>query len=142
MGTKKAFSKIVDNQKLRTCDPQGCGHFGASRTHGTHKGIDIITVPNQVIHSPISGKITRYPLPDGSDLSKKGIEIINNSFKIKMFYVIATVPIGTNVSIGQNIATAQNIMIKYGSGMTNHVHFEAYKKQGNNWVLIDPTNLF
>ncbi|WP_130736743.1 hypothetical protein [Flavobacterium sp. J27] len=142
MGTQKAFAKIVDNQKFRDCDPQGCGSFDANRVGHKHQGVDIITLPNQIIKSPITGQITRYPFPDGSDLTKKGIEIVNNIYKVKIFYVEGIVPIGTNIVAGEKIAIAQNIMVKYGAGMTNHAHFEAYKKQGNNWVLIDPTNLF
>lgn len=142
MGTQKAFSKITDNQKLRTCDPFGCGHFGASRGDRTHKGIDIVTFPNQNILSPIAGEVTRYPFPYQNDLSYQGIEIINNTYKVKIFYLVPIIPIGTTVSKGQVIAKSQNIASKYGSSMTNHVHFEVYKKQGTNWILIDPTNLF
>lgn len=142
MGTNKAFGKVTDDNTKRGCDPQGCGYFGARRTHGTHKGIDIVTLPNQLIKSPISGEITRYPFPDGSDLSKTGIEIINDTYKVKIFYVTPIISIGKKVSIGQTIATAQNITTKYGAGMTNHAHVEVYKKQGTNWALIDPTNLF
>ena len=142
MSTRKAFAKVVDNQEFRDCDPQGCGHFGASRGSRKHNGVDVITTPNQLIKSPISGKITRYPFPDADDLSKKGIEIINDTYKVKIFYVVGIVPINTVVSAGQNIAKAQDITTKYSAGMTNHAHVETYKKVGNKWVLIDPTNLF
>lgn len=142
MGTEKAFAKITDNQKNRECDAFGCGSFGASRGDRKHNGIDIVTIPNQKLFSPITGEVTRFPFPYGNDLSYTGIEIVNSEYKVKMFYCSSVVAIGSKVQAGQFIATSQNISAKYGSGMTNHVHVEVYKKQGNNWVLIDPTNLF
>lgn len=142
MSTKKSFAKIVDNQTIRNCDPFGCGSFGASRGSRSHNGIDVVATPNQVVKSPISGEVTRFPFPYGSDLSYTGIEIINSTHKVKMFYVSPTAKIGTNVIAGQPVATAQNISAKYSASMTNHVHLEVYKKNNNTWVLIDPTNLF
>jgi murein DD-endopeptidase MepM/ murein hydrolase activator NlpD len=142
MGTKKAFSKVVSSQKIRDCDPFGCGSFGASRGSRKHKGIDIISTPNQLIASPISGEITRFPFPYGNDLSYTGIEIVNTTHKVKMFYVKPIVAIGKKVFAGEIIAKSQDIAAKYSPKMTNHVHVEVYKKSGNNWILIDPTNLF
>lgn len=142
MGTNKAFAKITENQTIRSCDPFGCGTFGASRGNRKHNGIDVVATVDQLILSPIAGEVTRFPFPYGSDLSYTGIEIINTEYKVKMFYVSATVTAGTQVKKGQPIATAQNIAAKYGSSMTNHVHVEVYKKNSNNWVLVDPTSLF
>ena len=139
MGTKKAFSSIKENQKIRICDPFGCGSFGASRGARKHNGIDIVTIPNEMIKSPISGTVTRFPFPYGSDLSYTGIEIVNSDYKVKMFYVTPTVKINDYVNAGQPVAKSQNIASKYGSSMANHVHIEVYDKNGK---LIDPTNLF
>lgn len=144
MSTKKTFAKVTDKNTIRDCDAYGCGHFGASRSGGTrsHNGIDMIAVPGQNIFSPITGEVTRYPYPYRSDLSYTGIEIINDIYKVKMFYVTPTAFIGTEVKAGQVIAVAQNISAKYSPSMTNHVHLEVYKKVNNTWQLIDPTNLF
>lgn len=144
MSTKKSFAKVTENNIIRGCDSFGCGSFNASRSGGTrsHKGIDLITYPGQNILSPIDGEITRYPYPYGDDLSYTGIEIVNKTYKVKMFYVSPTTFIGTEVKAGQKIAISQNIAAKYGSGMTNHVHLEVYQKENNSWILIDPTNLF
>lgn len=143
MSTKKAFADIVSKENKRDCDNYGCGSFGSSRDGETrnHKGVDIISIPGETVFSPISGKITRYPYPYPSDFSYTGIEIINDTYKVMLFYVSATVSKGTQVSAGQPIATAQNIAAKYGARMTNHVHVQVYKKSNNTWVLIDPTNL-
>lgn len=139
MSTKKALAKVTVNQKYRGCDPMGCGGFEASRTHGKHKGIDIVTKTGEMIFSPITGKVTRYPIPYAGDNRYSGIEIVNDKYLIKIFYVKPTVKIGLAVTAGQPIATAQDLALKFGSKMTNHAHVEVYDLKGN---LIDPTNLF
>lgn len=143
MSGKKAMHYLKDNQQMRGCDPNGmgCGNFGASRSGGKrkHKGIDIVFAPGEIVKSPISGLVTRYPFPYDDDPNYFGIEIQNSLFTIKMFYLKATVSIGSAVSAGSPIAKAQNITAKHGASMTNHVHIEVYNRNG---VLIDPTNLF
>lgn len=139
MGTKKAFANITLNQKIRGCDPFGCGSFGATRTGHSHSGVDVVATPGQKIFSPISGKVTRFPFPYSGDLNYTGIEIKNKDYTIKIFYLTPTVSAGLTVKAGQVIGIAQNIASKYGSTMTNHVHFEVYNSLGK---LIDPTNLF
>lgn len=135
----KALASVTKNQKLRDCDPFGCGNFGAPRGTRKHNGIDLIVSPGQDIFSPITGKVTRIAYPYASDLSYKGLEIVNEQYKVKIFYINPTVAIPSVVTAGQKIAEAQNIAAKYGSTMTNHVHFEV--RNALNQV-IDPTNLF
>jgi murein DD-endopeptidase MepM/ murein hydrolase activator NlpD len=141
MGTNKAFGNITNNQKARGCDVGGwgCGSFGASRGDRKHNGLDIVTTPGQTIFSPISGKVTRFPYPYAGDLNYTGIEIINSSYKVKIFYMKSTVAIGTQVTKGQAIGVSQNIAAKYSTQMTNHVHIEVYSASGK---LLDPTKLF
>lgn len=136
---QSAMKPIVQNQQIRGCDPFGCGHYGASRGGRSHKGVDIIVTEGQTIKSPISGKVTRYPQPYAGDARYKGIEIVGDEYKVKIFYVVPTVAIGTQVTAGTAIATAQDISEKYGDGMTNHAHLEVYTKSG---VSIDPAPLF
>jgi|SRR5690606_17569600 len=140
MKSNKAFATITKpNQNIRGCDPLGCGSFGASRNGHIHQGIDIVATPGQDIHSPITGKVTRIAYPYASDLSYKGLEIVNEKYKIKIFYIFPTVAIPSVVTAGQKIATAQNISAKHGAAMTNHVHIEVRNSLNK---LIDPTNLF
>lgn len=139
MGTKKAFANITLNQKIRGCDPFGCGSFGAPRGTRSHAGVDIVVTAGQKILSPIDGTVTRHPFPYGDDLKFTGIEIKNSQYLVKIFYLQPTLNIGSKVKQGQQIGVAQNIASKYGSTMTNHVHFEVYNAQGK---LLDPTNLF
>ena len=124
---------------MRDCDPQGCGTFGAGRGSRTHKGIDIVFEVGEDVLSPISGTISRYPIPYANDRSIKGIEIKNASYRVMLFYVENQLPIGTKVTKGQKIATAQNIAGKYGGGMINHVHLEVYDSKG---ALLNPEKLY
>lgn len=141
MGTNKAFGKVTADNIRRGCDQNwGCGSFGADRGTRKHNGLDIKTQVGQQILSPISGKITRFPFPYGSDLSYTGIEIVNADFKVKIFYMKASVSANTTVTKGQVIGTAQNISAKYSSTMTNHVHVEVYDIKSG--ALINPETLF
>jgi murein DD-endopeptidase MepM/ murein hydrolase activator NlpD len=141
MGTNKAFGKVTEDNIRRGCDQNwGCGSFGANRGTRKHNGLDIKTTVGQNILSPISGKVTRFPFPYGSDLTYTGIEIVNDQYKVKIFYMKASVSANTNVVKGQVIGKAQNIAAKYSSTMTNHIHVEVYDKKTN--ALINPETLF
>ncbi len=139
MGTNKTFANIVTVQKIRNCDPFGCGSFGADRSGHQHQGIDIVAIPNEKVFSPIAGTITRFPFPYNGDIIYTGIEIKNDKYAVKMFYVSPLLPVGRKVLAGQLVAKAQNIAQKYGSSMINHVHIEVRDLKGN---LLNPTNLF
>lgn len=136
--TIKKLSKLVAKQLIRTSDAYGSGHYGAKRTNHVHQGIDIITIPSENIFSPISGKITRFPLPYKDYPALHGIEIKNADYSVKMFYVDAILPIGTIVSAGQQIAIAQSLQVKYPK-ITNHLHLEVRNAKGE---ILNPTNLF
>lgn len=140
MKSNKAFASLTKpNQKLRGCDPLGCGSFGASRGSRSHNGIDIVATPGQDIFSPINGKVTRVAYPYSDDLSYTGLEIVNDNYKVKMFYLSPTIVIGKTVKAGEKIGIAQNISVKHGEAMVNHVHFEV-RNSANQ--LINPTDLF
>lgn len=139
MGTKKAFGKVTEENKIRGCDPSGCGNFGASRGDRTHQGIDIVVKEGDVIKSPIDGEVIRYPFPYSGDINYKGILIRNKDYEVKIFYINPNAPVG-KILKGQKIGNAQNIAKKYPSSpMTNHIHLEVRDNKGN---LINPTNLF
>lgn len=141
MGTNKAFGKVTEKNEHRGCDQNwGCGSFGASRGTRAHNGLDIKTKVGETIFSPITGKVTRFPFPYGTDLSYTGIEIVNDQYKVKVFYMKASVSANSNVKQGQAIGTAQNISAKYSSTMTNHIHVEVYDVKTGK--LINPEKLF
>ncbi len=139
-GTKKAFASIVSNQRLRACDPLGCGKFGASRGDRTHQGVDVVTAVGQSIMSPISGIVTRFPVPYSDDARYRGIEIKGSLYTVKIFYVTPLVNVGQSVKSGEKIGIAQDLIAKYGSQITNHVHLEVRETQTGK--LINPENLF
>jgi murein DD-endopeptidase MepM/ murein hydrolase activator NlpD len=138
MKTSKAFASPTNSGKIRGCDRHGCGHYGASRGNRAHAGVDFVTVPGQDIYSPIEGKVTRFPRPYANDANYTGIEIDNGTYKLQLFYMTGSIPVGTAVKVGQKIGTAQNIAAKYSAGMTNHIHMQVQK----NGVMIDPTTMF
>ena len=45
--------------KLRKCDPQGCGHYGASRGTRKHNGVDVLREPGITLYSPVVGVVTK-----------------------------------------------------------------------------------
>lgn len=140
MSTKKAFAAIVPNQRIRGLDPSGSGSFGADRNGHKHQGIDIETTVGQSILSPIAGVITRFPFPYPGDLSYTGVEIKNDVYTVKIFYITPVLKVGTTVAVGTKIAIAQNIAAKYQTKMTNHAHFEVRETQSGK--LINPTKFF
>lgn len=140
MLNKKTLNQLKPGQQIRN-DAMGSGIFGASRSGGTrkHNGIDLIFAPGETVLSPITGTVTRLALPYANDPSYSGIEIKNDDYRIKLFYISPAVAVGTAVNAGQAIATAQNIAAKHGGGMVNHVHIEVYDNRG---ILLDPAKLF
>lgn len=139
VNSNKYIYNLTDAMEMRTCDPMGCGHYGASRGSRKHMGLDVVVSKGDTIYSPITGYVSRFPYPYASDLKYKGIEIIgegeHQGLKVKIFYCLPTLSIRAKVSKGQKIATAQAINEKYGKSMTNHIHIEFYK----NNINVDPT---
>jgi hypothetical protein len=141
--------KIVAESKIRISDAFGSGIFGASRRKWTgskyvtykHQGIDIIVKPGENILSPITGKINRIAYPS-DDHTWKGIEIENEKYIIKIFYVSPTKTSG-QITAGEKIAVAQDISQKYNTAtqkMTPHAHIEVRDKKTNK--LLNPTSFF
>lgn len=140
MRTTTAFASPTKSSILRGKDPLGDGAFGASRSGGTrsHNGIDFRATPGEAIFAPISGTVTRIAYPYADDMRYTGIEIKNESYTVKMFYLIPTAKVGTAVKKGNQVGIAQDISAKHGAQMINHVHFEVYDNTGR---LLNPTAL-
>lgn len=137
MGANKLFSTPTKSGIKRIKDAMGYGHYGAPRTHGTHKGIDFVTVPGEPILATVSGKVTALPYA-ASDLVHRGVEIVSGNEEHQIFYLKPIVRVGQNVVRGQIIGYADDIRLKYGSAMTNHVHHEVKE----NGIFIDPTKRY
>lgn len=132
---KTSKKGITAGNTMRPCEASGCGHYLASRGDRPHIGIDLIVYPGEQIRTPISGVVTRHPVPYSGDIYR-GIEIKGDNFTVKMFYLLPSAPIGKHVKAGEAIGTAQSISQRYTAPMTDHVHVEYYDKNGVN---IDPT---
>lgn len=133
------FWSITNNNLPRGCDPQGCGHYHASRGSRLHNGIDLAAQVGESVFAGIYGKITRHLRVYSNDPRYIGLEIqgtgIHSSYKMKLFYVDQMLPAGTVVSPSSIVGKAQNIAAKY-SGITNHVHIELYQ----NGQRINPSS--
>ncbi len=126
---------------LRKCDPKGCGHFGASRGSGKHKGLDIKLAKGQEVFSPIDGIVKRLAFPYGDDYSWKGVLLLGTGhFKgvsVKIFYLEPSVSKGQTIRKGDPIGKAQDIGERY-PGATPHIHLEL-RLAG---ILVDPEPYF
>ncbi len=119
----------------RKCDGYGCGHFGASRGSRPHNGVDLACPPKTLVYSPIAGTVTKVGYPYGDDLSYRYLEISENGYKFRVFYVSPVVKVGQKVSKATIIGEAQGLTRRY-SGITPHLHLEIKNADGD---FIDPT---
>ncbi len=136
---KELFSITGDKMQIRPCDPAGCGYFGATRTNHTHKGSDVVIVPNSPIYAPVGGTVRKLFVYRNST-KMTGVEISNNDVKIKLFYVDAShLYNGQTVKAGDVVGYAQNVAAYYNnSSMTPHIHVEVRIKG----KLINPEEYF
>lgn len=129
----KGTSMKLSDFEVRKCDSFGCGHFGASRGSRTHNGVDLLTPPNKQIPSPVSGVVTKLGYPYGDDLSFRYVEITQQDYKYRIFYVNPTVKVGDKVEQGSIVGMSQDLDKRY-KGIPNHVHFEIL----TNGRYVDP----
>ncbi len=132
---------LVQSQKSRTHDGFGTGQYGGRRDGGarSHRGLDIVTKPQEKIFAPIDGDVVREAIPYAKYPAMKGMVIRGKAawsgYEVKIFYVEGL--FSGAVAAGQHIGYAQDISIKY-PGITNHVHVEVRK----NAVVINPGEIF
>ena len=118
-------------------DKWGSGHFGAGRGNHSdgakkyHDGLDLVVEPGELIWSPIDGVVEKVDYPYGSDLSWKGIQIVNGKMRAELWYMEPDEAlIGEYVYVGDPIGKAQDISLKYRDPkkvlkygiMTPHIH--------------------
>ncbi|HYG26190.1 MAG TPA: M23 family metallopeptidase [Caulobacteraceae bacterium] len=127
---------------MRAVDAFGHGHFGASRDGGSrhHKGVDYRAEAGQPVKAPISGYVTRIGTAYSSSPEYRYIEITNPAlrYEARVFYVDPDVRVGETVRLGDIIGTVRSLKLKYGDGMTDHVHLEIKTPGGRN---IDATEV-
>jgi len=124
---------------IRKIDAFGSGQYGALRGDRLHQGTDYECEPGQLVFSPIDGTIVREarPYPDG-DYS--GVLIQGKQVAVKLFYFLPDKKlIGKNVKAMDIIGRAQDISLRYGQGMTPHIHLEIVSIDPELFILVkDP----
>lgn len=119
----------------RNTDKQGSGVFGANRIKKgipyKHLGLDLVSVPNDEVVSPIFGKIVKVGWAYGD--GKLGSMTIEGTGQhkgatVKLLYLKASLFNGVDVEPGDVIGYAEDVSAyhaaKGNDGMVNHVHGE------------------
>ena len=119
----------------RKGDGHGCGHFGASRGTRIHHGIDLACNPRTLVHSPVAGTVTKLGIAYTDDHSFQYVEISDQGYQFRVFYVEPQVEKGQKVTKNTIIGEAQDLRPRY-SKITPHVHLEIKNADGE---FIDPT---
>ncbi|MGX1930203.1 hypothetical protein [Flagellimonas sp. 2504JD4-2] len=136
------FSMLNFKQGLRLCDAWGCGHFGANRSHGKHKGMDFKIVPDGAVYAPFPCKVIRHGFPYSDDLSYRLIEVRGldgyEDYTAKLMYVKDLPVVGSTFDEKEKMCVADDLSRKFDERMVNHVHFELYA----NGELVNPEIYF
>lgn len=128
----------------RDTDKYGSGLFDAPRDGGTrrHRGLDILSVPGQLVSSPIYGTIIREKRPygDGSACDR-GVLIEgrgeHKGLAVTLFYVrVGDGMMGRDVGSNEVIGIACSLDGKY-PGISSHVHLEVVR----DGEYVDPLPL-
>lgn len=127
--------------KVRGCDAQGCGHFGAPRGSRTHNGVDLIAGCGDIVRSLNHGIVTKLGLPYEPDDPAKGhlryVQVTDEyGLNFRYFYIEPLVEVGQEVIYAQPIGIVQGLTDIY-KGITDHFHLEI--KIGDDFV--NPTDL-
>jgi len=132
-GDGKADLANPTNGFVRGTDAYGHGYFGASRDHGrrAHKGVDYVAAPGDVVHAPVSGKVTRIGDAYRSRSGYHFVEVRDEThgMLVRVYYVAPSVAVGDAIIAGEEIGTAQDLRNRY-RGITNHVHVELFDHAG------------
>jgi len=125
-------------QRLRN-DALGSGHFGSSRSHGVHNGIDIEVTPGEVLRAPFDMYVERESFAN-SNSSTSGVRFIPSyggygSHGFIWYFKPYNEVIGRNITMGTPLGVAQDVSKDYSPGMTPHVHIEQWF--GNRPINIE-----
>uniref|UniRef100_A0A671MQD5 Leukocyte cell-derived chemotaxin-2-like n=1 Tax=Sinocyclocheilus anshuiensis TaxID=1608454 RepID=A0A671MQD5_9TELE len=118
----------------RGCDKEGCGFYGAKRTHGSHEGLDIVCADGATVYAPFDVKLNGKAAPyKKNNAINDGINLSGEGLCFKLFYVKPDSYSGT-LTKGQKIGTLLPMQNVY-PGITSHVHVQMCDKS-------DPTKYF
>jgi len=124
--------------ELRKPDKWGSGHFGAPRGKRVHHGIDYQASKGSLVHSNVSGKVTKLGYPYADDLSYRYVQVTTEEgLDYRFFYLEPSVVISDLIATGDILGIVQDLGARY-EGITPHFHFEV--KHGNEY--LDPADYF
>jgi hypothetical protein len=126
---------------VRGIDAWGAGGFGAPRGGRRHPGIDLVTVPGDIVRAPGSCRADRI----GTVYAGSGLTFVHLSaleWHARLLYVAPSpdLMLNSNLTAGTPLGIAQDVAAYYRAqdptreDITNHVHFEVF-------LLSDPTLL-
>ena len=123
---------------MRKPDNHGSGYFGAPRGNRVHYGIDYKAAKGSLVHSNVSGKITKLGYPYADDLSYRYVQITTDEgLDYRFFYLEPSVVMGDLIVVGDILGIVQDLETRY-KDITSHFHFEV--KRGNEY--LDPSDYF
>jgi len=135
---------VVPNRGLRQSDAFGAGHFGAPRGARTHKGLDLIAHPGDLVIAPFEAIVTHVgrAYADNDTLGSLHLHGTDGHHEVKMLYLMPQCHVAQLVVEGQVVGFAQDVASYHEhraghDGMTNHVHLEV-RVDGE---LVDPLTL-
>ncbi|XP_063046607.1 leukocyte cell-derived chemotaxin-2-like [Engraulis encrasicolus] len=113
--------------RKRGCDRHGCGAYGAKRTHGTHKGLDIVCGDGAVVYAPfdvtLNGMAAPYRRPSAAQkLINNGVNLSGGGLCFKLFYLKPDKYSGS-LKKGQRIGVLGPMQRVY-PGITSHTHVQ------------------
>ncbi|XP_014383337.1 leukocyte cell-derived chemotaxin-2-like [Alligator sinensis] len=107
----------------RTCDRHGCGHYGAPRGKGVHRGVDVLCQDGSTVRAPFSGRIDRRANPYGNgNAVDNGVQLSGSGYCIKMFY-IQPVKYSGSIKKGETLGRMLPMQSVY-PGIQSHVHIQ------------------
>jgi len=126
----------------RVGDKWGSGAYGASRGGRKHRGIDFLSLPGQVLLSPIAGRVTKigWPYSQSEKRHFRYVEVTDVSrLRHRFFYVDAKdfAVKGDVVTVGDLLGAVQNIASLH-EGMGNHVHYEIMRVANGKREYLNP----
>uniref|UniRef100_A0A3Q2TBC9 Leukocyte cell derived chemotaxin 2, tandem duplicate 1 n=1 Tax=Fundulus heteroclitus TaxID=8078 RepID=A0A3Q2TBC9_FUNHE len=122
--------------RRRTSDLYGQGHYGASRGGRLHKGLDVVCSDGSTVYAPFNvtlhGKLTVYTDPSKVAINE-GLNLRGEGLCFKLFYIRPDKTSGS-VRKGTRIGTMLPIQSVY-PGITSHIHIQMCDRS-------DPTPYF
>lgn len=130
---------------IRGTDAYGSGYHGASRGWWrTHDGTDYISIPEQAINAPLSGKVLRISKPYSSGIDAavlSGVEIVaSDGTTCWVWYMQPSDNIVESIIKAKSsvIGRAKTLQNRYPKGIIDHLHVRIHSRQDKK---VDPASV-